>query len=203
MPIQVTCPCGRSLRLRDELAGLRVKCPECGDAIDVPSASHAERAFLEDDAKAETEGSSRADDELLAESDGDSVIGKPVKSIGNVLVPSMFGTTRLTLREHVIVEETKRLLSQRRVEMLITEVESAELRVDPNPMLLLLTVVTLPILIGLIFLLLYLFRLNRSLVFHSSGNAVVVGVKGDAQRYERFMQQVLEAARKARSNSEL
>jgi len=203
MPIQVTCPCGRSLRLRDELAGLRVKCPECGDAIDVPTASHAERAFLDDDSEVETAGSPSADDDSLAELDGNSVMGKPVKSIGNVLVPSMFGTTRLILREHVLVEDTKRLLSQRRVEMLIAEVESAELRVDPNPILLVLTVVTLPILIGLIFLLLYLFRLNRSLVFHSSGNAIVVGVKGDVQRYENFMQQVLQAARTARSNTEL
>ena len=29
MPIQVTCPCGQRLAVKDELAGKRVKCPKC------------------------------------------------------------------------------------------------------------------------------------------------------------------------------
>lgn len=203
MPIQVTCPCGRSLRLRDELAGLRVKCPECGDALDVPTASEASRVFFEDDIEDDSEDSESKESDSTSQTDAKSVTGKPVKTIGNVLVPNVFGTTQLTLRDHVIVEETKRLLSQRHVEVLLTEIESAELRVDPNPILLVLAIVTLPILIGLIFLLLYLFRLNRSLVVRSAGNAIVIGLKGDLRRYERFMEQVLEAARTARGTPEL
>ena len=35
--INKKCNCGRSLKLRDELAGKRVKCPECGDVVNVPS----------------------------------------------------------------------------------------------------------------------------------------------------------------------
>ncbi len=37
MPIPVTCACGKSLRLKDDLAGKRVRCPGCGGAITVPA----------------------------------------------------------------------------------------------------------------------------------------------------------------------
>jgi hypothetical protein len=36
MPIPFRCACGRSLRVKDELAGRKVKCPECGGVLIVP-----------------------------------------------------------------------------------------------------------------------------------------------------------------------
>ncbi len=36
MPIKVDCSCGKSLKVRDEAAGKRVKCPGCGTLIEVP-----------------------------------------------------------------------------------------------------------------------------------------------------------------------
>ena len=36
MPIPLTCGCGRSLRIKDEFAGRRVKCPGCGEVLAVP-----------------------------------------------------------------------------------------------------------------------------------------------------------------------
>ncbi|MBX7102635.1 MAG: hypothetical protein K1X57_01040 [Gemmataceae bacterium] len=36
MPIQFTCDCGRKLLAKDELAGKRVKCPQCGNALAIP-----------------------------------------------------------------------------------------------------------------------------------------------------------------------
>jgi hypothetical protein len=36
MPIPVQCDCGRSLRIKDELAGRKVKCPQCGAVLVVP-----------------------------------------------------------------------------------------------------------------------------------------------------------------------
>jgi hypothetical protein len=36
MPIPFRCACGRSLRVKDELAGRKVKCPECGGVLTVP-----------------------------------------------------------------------------------------------------------------------------------------------------------------------
>src|SRR5262245_50200583 len=35
MPIAITCQCGGSFRVKDELAGRQVKCPKCGQAINV------------------------------------------------------------------------------------------------------------------------------------------------------------------------
>lgn len=36
MPITLNCPCGKSLRVPDEHAGKRVKCPACGGVAAVP-----------------------------------------------------------------------------------------------------------------------------------------------------------------------
>jgi hypothetical protein len=35
MPISVICPCGKKLRLADDKAGKRVRCPACNDVLDV------------------------------------------------------------------------------------------------------------------------------------------------------------------------
>jgi len=34
--IKFTCTCGEPLRVKDELAGRRVRCPACRQAIEVP-----------------------------------------------------------------------------------------------------------------------------------------------------------------------
>ena len=42
MSIQATCTCGGTFKLKSELAGKRVKCPECGGAFTVPeSGAHS------------------------------------------------------------------------------------------------------------------------------------------------------------------
>jgi hypothetical protein len=38
MPIRISCDCGRALRLRDECAGKRIRCPECQKVLAVPEA---------------------------------------------------------------------------------------------------------------------------------------------------------------------
>lgn len=35
MPIPVNCDCGKSMRVKDELAGKRIRCPECREVIAV------------------------------------------------------------------------------------------------------------------------------------------------------------------------
>ena len=45
--IPITCACGRSLKLKDEMAGKRVRCPDCSDTLNVPAAD-AEDDFLAD-----------------------------------------------------------------------------------------------------------------------------------------------------------
>lgn len=36
MPIELTCTCGRTLNLRDELAGMLIRCPGCSGTLQVP-----------------------------------------------------------------------------------------------------------------------------------------------------------------------
>src|SRR5690242_6322536 len=42
MAISVQCDCGRALRLKDHLAGKRVKCPDCSSPLNVPQPDHVE-----------------------------------------------------------------------------------------------------------------------------------------------------------------
>ena len=37
MPITLKCPCGKTLRVADENAGRRVKCPACAAVLDAPA----------------------------------------------------------------------------------------------------------------------------------------------------------------------
>ena len=37
MPIVIACQCGKKLQAKDELAGKRVKCPQCGQPLTVPA----------------------------------------------------------------------------------------------------------------------------------------------------------------------
>ena len=39
MSIQVTCRCGAKLKAKDEFTGKRVKCPSCGEALQIPEPS--------------------------------------------------------------------------------------------------------------------------------------------------------------------
>jgi hypothetical protein len=55
MPIPLTCTCGRSLRLKDDLAGRKVRCPECRDVLTVPLA-HEETVLEALPADAEEDG---------------------------------------------------------------------------------------------------------------------------------------------------
>ncbi len=49
MAIQVECACGRTLRLKNEIAGERIRCPDCGGTIDVPViAAQADTLFDRD-----------------------------------------------------------------------------------------------------------------------------------------------------------
>ena len=37
MPIALSCDCGRALRVKDELAGKKIRCPECKSILAVPA----------------------------------------------------------------------------------------------------------------------------------------------------------------------
>jgi len=44
MPIQVTCDCGRSFRVKDELAGRKLRCTGCQSVLSVPPAAAPQAA---------------------------------------------------------------------------------------------------------------------------------------------------------------
>jgi hypothetical protein len=39
MPISLSCACGRALKVKDELVGKKIRCPECKDVLTVPAKS--------------------------------------------------------------------------------------------------------------------------------------------------------------------
>lgn len=45
MPLEVTCSCGKQYRVGDELAGKRIRCSACGQAVLVPDFSPSETPF--------------------------------------------------------------------------------------------------------------------------------------------------------------
>lgn len=48
--ISFSCACGKTLRVKDEFAGKRVRCPGCGEPLRIPTRSVvSEDDFLEDD----------------------------------------------------------------------------------------------------------------------------------------------------------
>src|SRR5262249_58931934 len=48
MAISLQCGCGRALRLKDHLAGKRVKCPDCSSVLTVPEPDVVEDAVVDD-----------------------------------------------------------------------------------------------------------------------------------------------------------
>ncbi|MFO0968178.1 MAG: hypothetical protein U0793_21695 [Gemmataceae bacterium] len=57
MSIAFACDCGRPLRVKEQLAGRKVRCPDCGSACPVPAATksaedEAFQAFLDDETDA-------------------------------------------------------------------------------------------------------------------------------------------------------
>lgn len=52
MPISLSCQtCGRNLRVKDELAGMQIYCPDCKGVLYVPRADEALRAEVESPAE--------------------------------------------------------------------------------------------------------------------------------------------------------
>lgn len=77
MPIQITCSCGRALRVRDEVAGKRARCPGCGNILLIP----------------EPQTSLNADDEaasfFMTEPDPDMSRSKPTGPIAHSEPPGL------------------------------------------------------------------------------------------------------------------
>jgi hypothetical protein len=133
---------------------------------------------------------------LLAE-----VTGKPVVMMlnGTMMTASM-GTTRLELFPTRLVETTRYTLAERRSEILLSEVQAVEYRVQTNTGLLLLGIILLAACgLGLVLILLYFFHKDRFLTIRTGNYSQMVAIKGDAEPFLDFMQIVLEEAERCKS----
>ncbi len=187
--VDYTCVCGKQMRFKGEHAGKRTKCPECEATIVVPL-SEADDAEDYDADNRDATTMSRDPSSILR------VTGRrAVASFGGQIVPSMFGTTTLELEGTRLIETTRGILSQRHAELLLTEVDSAEVRIQPNPALLGAGLALLPFYgLGLLVLPFYFFVKYRFLIIHSGNNTTVVAFSGDEESFRVFMHNVLTAA---------
>src|SRR5438094_2458057 len=65
MPIPVACGCGRAMKVKDEFAGRKIRCPQCAEVLSVPQP------------EAESSAEDNAADFLLEESAEEHLPSRP------------------------------------------------------------------------------------------------------------------------------
>lgn len=192
--VDYTCVCGKQMRFKAEHAGKKTKCPDCEATIIVPSSAEDDVEEYDDHEVEEPAARPRSRGSIM------SVTGRrAVASFGGQIVPSMFGTTTLELDGARLIETTHGILSQRHAELLLTEVDSAEFRIQPNPALLGAGLALLFMFgIGLLVLPFYFFIKYKFLIIHSGSNTTVVAITGNEDPFRDFMDNVLSAAEAAK-----
>ena len=107
------------------------------------------------------------------------ITGRPATlTVGGWLVPSWSGRTTLQIKGARVVEDTRRFLTQRHRELIIGEVDSAEIAYQGSPTLLILGVFTFPLLgFGLLFILLHFFIRERYLIIRTRSSSVAMMIK--------------------------
>lgn len=192
--VDYTCVCGKQMRFKAEHAGKKTKCPDCSATITVPDDDMEDDVEEYEDDEDASPAAPRVRGSVL------SVTGRrAVASFGGQVVPSMFGKTTLELDGGRLIETTQGILSQRHAELLLTEVDSAELRIQPNPALLGAGLALLPLFgLGLLVLPFYFFIKYKYLVIHSNNNATVVAITGNEHPFQDFMDTVLTHAERAK-----
>ncbi len=199
MPIEVQCPCGKTLNVGDDIAGRRVKCPVCGEILAVPdNRDDADLVMKEkydavDDAPPVTQ---RAKERSRTRSGGDrSVSGKPASRLLGLIIPGTFGNTTLSLEDSRVIEETRKPLIRRHTELRLSRVDSVTISTSPDSRLFVLGLATLPAYgIGIVVLLVWVIRRFRWVAIRSDATSLVVRIQGPDDRYEDFMDAVLDAS---------
>jgi len=199
MPIEVQCPCGKTLNVGDDLAGRRVKCPVCGEILSVPDnrdvadSGHEEEYDAVDDAPPvprRTRERSRQHSGRVP-----SVSGKPATGLLGLVVPGTFGSTTLSLEDSRVIEETRKPLIRRHTELRLARVESVAISTSRDPRLFVLGLATVPAYgIGIVVLLVWIIRRFRWLSICSDSTSLVVRIQGPDDPYEDFMDAVLDAS---------
>lgn len=211
MPLQIPCPCGKTLKVPENLAGKKVKCPACAEILEVPASPPPPQwdpdvVFDEIASSPKPPKPANAaspsittpvpevpSEEAFVTSDVTSVSGGTVVAIwNNGFVPSPFATGTLSLTPERVIETSQRLIGRRRVELLLPRVESAALVSHGHAGLLLAGFLLLWLYgFGLIFLLAYMLWRPTYLVIRGSNTTLAIMVRGSRQPYEQFLNAVL------------
>ena len=124
-----------------------------------------------------------------------SVEGKPAATTFNNVSAGLFGKTKLFLTSSRVVETTRRIISRRYSELLLSEIDSAEITTGGNPLWILLGILTLGFYgAGIIFFIVYFLSKQQFLIIRSKGNAQILAMEGDEEHYRQFMFYILKAA---------
>ena len=124
------------------------------------------------------------------------ITGRPATlTVRGWLMPSWFGRTTLQIKGSRVVESTRRIWTERHRELIIGEVDSAEIAYQGSPTMLIFGILTLPLLgLGLIFILLHFFIRERCLIIRTRSSSVAMMISGDDQPHRKFMRMVLDRA---------
>jgi hypothetical protein len=121
--------------------------------------------------------------------------GKPGTASYGVIAPSYWGRTKLQLQRTRLVEKTQKLIARRHCTVLLTQIDSVEIVEEGNPLWLILGVLTIFIVIGLVFFILYFVFKHKYLAIRSGNNIQLVMVdSSNAEQAEQFMNAVLKHA---------
>jgi hypothetical protein len=207
MPITVKCPsCDGEMSAPDRAVGKKGKCPKCGQVLVIPGPPDPSGVIelVSDSPYAAPKVAPSRDDDfdgLRRQGPALAVIsGKAATAFGGGIVRASFGRTTLVLQTNRVIETTRRPIAARDCELLLSEVESAEIITKSNPVWLVLGFLTFALYgLGLIFFVLFFVLKHRFLIVHSRGNAVFVSFDGDDGPYRQFMEAVLTEAERARA----
>lgn len=127
------------------------------------------------------------------------VIGKPARVSWGTAVPAFWGTTKLEVYPHRVIEQTSRGVSSHHSEILTSEIDSVAIDRKGNPVWLVLGFLTLSLFgLGIIFFILYFILKHKFLIIFSKNNSQVVAIVGDERPYLEFKDAVLLAAEAAK-----
>jgi hypothetical protein len=119
--------------------------------------------------------------------------GKPGISNYGVIVPSMFGRTKLYLHPTRVVEKTQLIVTRRHCTMLLSKIDSVEIIETGNSLWLVLGFMTISMFIGIVFFAMYFIVKNKYLVIRSESNTQLVMLNAaNTATAEQFLDALLQ-----------
>jgi hypothetical protein len=121
--------------------------------------------------------------------------GSPGVYSYGMIVPGFWGRTTLQLQPTRLVEKTQKIIARRHCAVLLTQIDSVEIIEEGNPLLLTLGILTVSLMIGFIFIILYFVIKNKYLAVRSGSNVQLVMLNStNIERAQQFMNAVLKQA---------